>query len=127
MLLIIPLVIYVTELVFWFMMMKSNKFPADYNSWRAAILVTLVWLIVFAFYLIKTSDKLPTLLMTLFSPLASYIVVTTVITLASFITWNVKPFINSNFETFWLCFTFSYIIPCFILSIRRFISSLNWG
>lgn len=98
MLLIIPLVIYVTELVFCFMMMKSNKFPAAYNSWRATILVTLVWLIVFAIYLFNTSYKPPTLLMMLFSPLTSYIAATIFITLAAFITLDVQCFIDSNFE-----------------------------
>ncbi|MEH4661081.1 hypothetical protein [Phytobacter diazotrophicus] len=121
-LLTIPLAIYSTELIFWFVMMERSKFPPDYNNWRGTIFLTPAWMIVFTFYLYNNSDKWTALLMTLFSPIASYIVVTIFIAILSFITWDITPFFNHGLELFSICLIFSYIIPVLLLFFRLLIN-----
>ena len=117
-LLIIPLAIYGTELLFWFTMMNQNKFPSEYNIWRGAILFTIVVMIVFAVYVNITSDRLTVRLMTMLTPAISYIIGAIYALLVIFIMWDTAPLIGKTFDLFCFCFTCSYLIPFVLLLIR---------
>ena len=110
-LLAIPLAIYGTELLFWYVMMKRNIFPPEYISWRVTILLTFVWISGFALYLCENAEKWPVLFMKLFSPVAGYILVACVATLDAFVLWDTKPFTDNYVDFFRLGFLGSYIIP----------------
>jgi len=120
-LLAIPLAIYVTELLFWFVMMERNIFPPEYISWRVTILLTFVWISGFAFYLCENDEKWPVLLMKLFSPVAGYILMACVTTLGAFAMWDIKPFTDNYLELFRLGFIASYIIPLFLIYLSEII------
>lgn len=117
-LLIIPLAIYGTELLFWFMMMNQNKFPSKYNGWRGAILLTVVFMIAFAIYASITSDRLTERLMTMLTPAISYIIATVYAAFVTFIHWDTTVLNDRTFDLFSFCFAFSYIIPFLILLVR---------
>ncbi len=117
-LLIIPLAIYGTELLFWFMMMGQNKFPSDYNSWRAMILFTIVVMIAFGIYTNITSDRLLLRLMTMLTPVIGYIIAIVYAAFVTFIFWDTTLFNDRIFDLFNFCFAFSYIIPILIWLVR---------
>lgn len=119
-LLIIPLAIYGTELLFWFMMMNQNKFPSDYNSWRGTILFTIVVMIVFGIYANITSDRLLLRLMTMLTPVIGYIIATVYAAFVTFIHWDTTFLNDRTFDLFSFCFIFSYFIPVLILLFRIF-------